>query len=60
MGVKYRVLLAVERMQERGVINELQRVVLDTHDVQDAVLGKALKSEASSCFIYPSPNLKDK
>lgn len=48
MGVKYRVLLAVERMRERAARNELLRLVLGAHDVQDAVLGKALKSEVEN------------
>lgn len=48
MGVIYKVLSAVERMQERGATNELLRVVLGA---QDAVLGKALKSETVNLQI---------
>lgn len=44
-------LSAVERMQERGATNELLRVVLGAHDVQDALLGKALKSETVNLQI---------
>lgn len=38
----------MERMRERAARNELLRLVLGAHDVQDAVLGKALKSEVEN------------